>query len=63
MEAKITIEGHELTEGQSMAIRVAVTSFLFQLHDPKFRRDLGATAWRYKQRLDEIITMINEGAS
>lgn len=63
MEAKITIEGHELTMGQSMAIRVAVTSFLLQLQDPRFRRDLGSIAWGYQQRLDEVITMINEGAS
>lgn len=34
-EAAITINGHVLTEGQSMALRVAVTDFYSQMQNPE----------------------------
>lgn len=33
-EAAITINGHTLTEGEAMTVRVALTDFLFTLADP-----------------------------
>lgn len=61
MEATITIEGKELTVGQSMALRVAVTSFLFQLQDKTFTDGLGPIAIGYHDRLEEVLLMISEG--
>jgi len=40
-EADVTINGATLTFPQSMALRVAVSSFRLQLNDPAFRAGLG----------------------
>jgi hypothetical protein len=62
-EAKITIDGKELTEAQSMAVRVAISGFLFELGDPKFARSLGPIAVAYRLRLTEVIHIIGEGVT
>jgi hypothetical protein len=33
-EAVVTINGHRLSEGQAMTVRVALTDFLFTMADP-----------------------------
>jgi hypothetical protein len=59
-EAKITINGRELTEGQSMAVRVAVIAFLSMLKDPKMTLGMGKVALNYQLRLDEVMAMIDD---
>ena len=60
MEATITIDGHTLTEGQSMSVRVAITAFLMELNDKKFAQSLGQIGIGYHARLTEVLRMINE---
>lgn len=58
-EAHIVIGGMVLTEGQSMAVRVAINDFLMQLQDPEFRDGLGRElADAYAARLREVMTQI-----
>ena len=59
-EAQITINGTALTNAQSMAVRVAITNFLMELHDDRTLADLGAIGIAYHQRLNEVIRMIGE---
>lgn len=62
-EADIVISGLKLSEGQSLAIRVAVNNFLMELEDEKFRNGLGyELADAYKARLSEIIRLISLSA-
>jgi hypothetical protein len=64
MEATIMIDGHKLTEGQSMSVRVAITAFLMELkNDKKFAESLGPISIAYHTRLTEVLQMIYEGAS
>ena len=62
-EPRITIDGIVLTNGQAMTVRVALSSFLFDLRD---RTSLGtdehglAMTAAYKARLVEIFKLINE---
>lgn len=58
-EALIVIEGVPLTLGQSMALRVAVTSFLT---DDEHLAALGVMGKLYKVRLDEVLALIFTGA-
>jgi hypothetical protein len=63
MEATITVDGHTLTEGQSMSVRVAITAFVMQLNnDREFAEGLGLTAIHYHARLTEVLRMIHEEA-
>ena len=57
MEATITIDGHTLTEGQSMSVRVAITAFLMELNnDKELARGLGQIGmmrrWRKRKTPD-----------
>jgi hypothetical protein len=61
VEPEITINGHPLTVGQAMTVRVAVSSFSMQLQDPAFREALGPIAGAYSDRLSEIIHIIMDG--
>ncbi|MGY8677294.1 hypothetical protein Q2941_05685 [Bradyrhizobium sp. UFLA05-153] len=64
MEATITIDGHKLTEGQSMSVRVAITAFLLELrNDKKFADSLGVIGIAYQARLTEVMHIILNEAS
>lgn len=60
-EPKITINGHELTEAQAMAVRAAITAFHAETSDPKALGDdehgvrMCAAYWC---RLDEVLGFI-----
>ncbi|MCP3472318.1 hypothetical protein NLM33_18545 [Bradyrhizobium sp. CCGUVB1N3] len=59
MEATITIDGHPLTEGQSMAVRVAITAFLMELkNDKQFADSLGLIGIADQARLTEVMHII-----
>lgn len=59
-EAKIQIGDYLLTEGQSIAVRVAVTNFLMELSDADFKRDLGPIGDAYELRLKEVLKVMVE---
>lgn len=62
-EAHIRIGAYVLSEGQSMAVRVAVSSFLVELEDDEFRNGLGPElADAYKTRLSEVATLLARDA-
>jgi hypothetical protein len=62
-EADIVISGDRLSGGQSLAVRVAVESFLMTLSDPDFRAGLGEPlATNYVDRLIEVRTLIGRTA-
>ncbi|WP_063685607.1 hypothetical protein [Bradyrhizobium stylosanthis] len=64
MEATITIDGHTLTEGQAMAVRVAITAFLMDLkNDKQFADCLGLIGIAYQARLTEVMHIILNEAS
>lgn len=60
-EPRITISGTELTEGQAMAVRVAINNFVTDLAQPEalgddgFGRDL---ARAYTLRLQEVLRLM-----
>ncbi len=54
IEAKIQVGDYVLSEAQSMAVRVAVSTFLGQLADETFVEDLGPIGPAYKARLAEV---------
>lgn len=59
MEPTITIDGHKLTEGQSMSVRVAITAFLMELkNDKQFADSLGLIGIAYQARLTEVMHII-----
>lgn len=60
MEATVIINGHELTEGQSMTLRVAVNSFVEDLKINGLGDDEHGKAMTeaYRDRLVEIQRMI-----
>lgn len=55
-EAQIKIGDRLLSEGQSMAVRVAITNFLIELDDAQFRTELGPIADGYRDRLKEVMS-------
>lgn len=58
-EPRIQIGDHVLTEGQAMALRVAVGTFHVQTKDEDWRQDIGTElADAYHARLGEILTII-----
>ena len=57
-EANIRVNGVGLSFGQSMAVRVAVSSFLMSLSEPDVRSSLGAIADGYHDRLREVEGLI-----
>lgn len=57
-EADIVINGVRLTFAQSMAVRVAVTSFLVDLDEPERMADLGDVGPLYRARLGEVQDII-----
>jgi hypothetical protein len=57
LEATITIDGKTLTVGQSMAVRVAITSFLM---DKDMIKELGPIGPAYERRLTEVLNIIME---
>ncbi|MHC2399158.1 hypothetical protein ACVMGC_003702 [Bradyrhizobium barranii subsp. barranii] len=64
MEPTITIDGHKLTEGQSMSVRVAITAFLMELkNDKQFADSLGVIGIAYQARLTEVMHIILNEAS
>jgi len=60
MEATITIDGHTLTVGQSMSVRVTITAFLMELNDKEFAESLGQIGIHYHARLTEVLRLIHE---
>lgn len=61
-EAKIVIEGTELTFAQSMTVRVAIGAFQRILSDEEYRKALGEIGDNYQARLVEIQNLIMKGA-
>jgi hypothetical protein len=59
-EATITVNRHELTEHQSLAIRIAIVAFLAQLNEPKFCAGLEHHAVRYHASLTQVMAIIDE---
>jgi hypothetical protein len=59
-EARITINNRELTEAQSMVVRVALIAFLGEMSDRGVTEALGNMAIMYHQRLTEVLGMIDE---
>jgi hypothetical protein len=57
-EATIIINGVTLNHAQSMSVRVTVTSFLWDLHDPEHRKALGKIGDAYQARLREVEQII-----
>ena len=57
-EADIVINGTTLGFGASMAVRVAVSSFLMSLSDPDARATLGPIGDGYHDRLREVEGLI-----
>lgn len=53
-EARIDIDGHRLSTGESMAVRVAVSAFLTELADHDRRAALGPIADAYEARLRQV---------
>ncbi|MGH9900213.1 MAG: hypothetical protein ACRD68_00045 [Pyrinomonadaceae bacterium] len=62
-EPEIAIEGTALSVGQSMAVRVAVSSFLLELQDEEMARGLGEKlADGYRARLTEVARLMAKGS-
>ncbi len=57
-EADVFVGSTKLTSGQSMAVRVAVTSMINQLQDPNDQTNIGNIAVHYKKRLKEVETLL-----
>lgn len=62
IEPKTQIGDHVLSEGQTMALRVAANTFLEQLSDETFREDLGPIADAYQARLREVLLIFSQQA-
>jgi hypothetical protein len=59
-EATITINKRELSEDQSLAIRIAIVAFLAQLDNPKFCAGLESHAIKYHASLTQVMAIIDE---
>lgn len=57
-EAKIIVNGIELTKAQSSCIRVAVASFLMELADPVHMKALGPIGPLYQKHLSDVQKII-----
>jgi hypothetical protein len=53
-EAKIVINGVELTVAQSSSVRVAVSGMLMELAEEEHMKDLGEIGPLYQARLGEV---------
>jgi hypothetical protein len=60
-EADITINGYNLTSGQSMAVRVAISSMLMDLSEPEYMKEMGEIGLNYQERLSEVQSIIVQG--
>jgi hypothetical protein len=60
-EARIDIEGVRLSEGQSMAVRVAIEMFMGDL-EGDLAPEMGQIGQNYLARLREVRRLISEGA-
>jgi hypothetical protein len=58
MEANVVINGVQLTEGQVMATRVAVETFLSLLDNKTYMEELGRIGPLYQKRLVEVETLL-----
>jgi hypothetical protein len=59
-EATITINKRELTEDQSLAVRIAIVAFLGQLANPRFCAGLESHAIKYHASLTQVMAVIDE---
>lgn len=57
-EPRITVSGVQLSEGQAMAVRVALELFLMEL--PKLKDELGPAGQGYEDRLREVVRYMHE---
>lgn len=57
-EAKILVDGVELTTAQVKSVRAAVTGMLTDLQNEEHRRELGPIAEKYEERLREVETLL-----
>jgi hypothetical protein len=63
-EANVTINGHTLSDAETMAVRVAVSSFRGELMDPEFRMGIGeALAQGYDRQLRNVEYLLMQGAN
>jgi hypothetical protein len=59
-EAKITINGRELSEPQSRTVRLAILAFLGEMSDHRVAEALGNMALEYHLRLTEVMGIVDE---
>ena len=59
-EAIVVVNGHPLTQVQSMVLRVALTTFLMEMDSPEMRREMGTLADGYLVHGRRIIELIME---
>lgn len=57
-EPFIQIGSHVLSDGQAMAVRVAISNFHMEVSDPEFAADLGPISAAYRERLSEVLKAI-----
>lgn len=57
-EPYISINGVPLTAAQAMTVRVAVGSFILELQDEDYVKDLGPIGPLYRERLGEIARLL-----
>jgi hypothetical protein len=57
-EPLITVNGIMLSVGQAMTLRVALSNFLMDLHDPEIAEGMGHTGLHYRDRANEIIRIM-----
>ena len=65
-EPHITINGRELTTGQAMAVRVAITGFYEEMNDPKALGDDEHGRFmveQYRNRLSEVLHLVLVGTT
>lgn len=57
-EPHVEVEGAVLTQGQAMAVRVAVSSFLSELAEPEHMKEMGEIGPLYQARLREVESLM-----
>lgn len=53
-EPKMSINGHNLSEGQVLTVRVAIETFATQLLEPEFLEKIGPIGRNYLERIAEL---------
>lgn len=61
VEATITVNGVELSFAESLAVRVAVTSFRMQVNDTETKELLGPVSQGYDNQLAHVEELMRRG--